>query len=216
MLKPASWRNSPWRNPLSWLKPKTFTLGFLTSYSRKDKPFVQQLHQSLEAEGRDAWVDWEGIPLTADWWAEIQAGIEAADTFVFIISPNSAASQVCGQEIDHAVEHNKRIVPIVYHDVRPKDLPETLTHLNWIFCRESDDFDSAFKGLMVFITRTLSTQTAEVSKTSAVSAGQGDVITKTACWVSSAQYESWSVRIKTIGAIFWSTACSRLSNVPSL
>lgn len=118
------------------------------SYSRKDKPFVQRLHQSLEAEGRDAWVDWEGIPLTADWWAEIQEGIETADTFVFVISPDSAASKVCGQEVIHAHQHNKRIVPIVYRDVSPTDLPEILAHLNWVFCRDSDDFDRAFKTLI--------------------------------------------------------------------
>ncbi len=27
------------------------------SYSRKDKAFVQRLHQAIAAEGRDTWVD---------------------------------------------------------------------------------------------------------------------------------------------------------------
>ena len=62
------------------------------SYSRKDKSFVQRLFEALETDSRDAWVDWEDIPLTADWWAEIQEGIEASDTFVFVISPDSAVS----------------------------------------------------------------------------------------------------------------------------
>ncbi len=118
------------------------------SYSRKDKDFVQHLHEAIVAEGRETWVDWEGIPLTADWWAEIQEGIEAADTFVFVIGPDSAASKVCGQEVEHAKKHNKRIVPIVYQDVSPGDLPPILGKLNWIFCREGDDFDNAFKNLM--------------------------------------------------------------------
>lgn len=83
------------------------------SYSRKDKAFVQVLNQALIESKYDAWIDWENIPLTADWWAEIEAGIEAADTFIFVISPDSIASQVCGQEIDHAVANNKRLMPIV-------------------------------------------------------------------------------------------------------
>jgi WD40 repeat protein len=116
------------------------------SYSRKDKTFVQALHKAIEAKGRDAWVDWEGIPLTADWWAEIQEGIETADSFVFIISPDSVASKVCAQEIDHATMHKKRIVPVVYRDA--PDVPKSLAHLNWVFCRESDDFDNAFNLLM--------------------------------------------------------------------
>jgi hypothetical protein len=83
-------------------------------------------------------VDWEDIEFTADWWA-IQAGIEEADTFVFIISPDSAASEVCSQEINHAAAHNKRLVPIVYREVPPDQVPEKLQHLNWLFFRASDD-----------------------------------------------------------------------------
>ncbi len=61
------------------------------SYSRKDKAFVQVLHQALTQSKYDAWVDWQDIPLTADWWEEIKSGIEAADTFVCVISPDSMA-----------------------------------------------------------------------------------------------------------------------------
>ncbi len=116
------------------------------SYSRKDKAFVQHLHKALEAEQREAWVDWESIPLTADWWAEIQEGIEAADAFVFVISPDSAESEVCRREIDHAAQHNKRLIPIVYREA--VGVPEVLGHLNWIFFREADDFAAAFKNLL--------------------------------------------------------------------
>ncbi len=116
------------------------------SYSRKDKAFVQKLHNALQAEKRDTWVDWESIPLTADWWAEIQEGIENADAFVFIISPDSVTSAVCQQEIDHAAGHNKRLIPIVYRDAT--GVPAVLGHLNWIFCRDSDDFTDAFKKLL--------------------------------------------------------------------
>ncbi|MGD1857163.1 MAG: toll/interleukin-1 receptor domain-containing protein [Leptolyngbyaceae cyanobacterium] len=76
------------------------------SYSRKDKAFVQVLNQALTNSKYDAWVDWENIPLTADWWEEIKAGIEAADTVIFVIRPASNATKVCGLEIDHAAENN--------------------------------------------------------------------------------------------------------------
>ncbi len=116
------------------------------SYSRKNIPFVKKLHESLVARDKTAWVDWEGIPLSADWWAEIEQGIEGADTFVFIISPDSVASEVCGRELDHAHELNKRIIPIVYKDA--PNAPHPLPHLNWIFFREDDDYDAAFQGLI--------------------------------------------------------------------
>ncbi|NEP54357.1 MAG: toll/interleukin-1 receptor domain-containing protein [Moorea sp. SIO3C2] len=119
------------------------------SYSRKDKAFVQVLNQALVDSKYDAWVDWENIPLTADWWDEIKSGIEAADTFVFVISPDSIASKVCGQEVDHAVEHNKRLVPIVYREGFDMSLVcPALGKSNWLFFKEDNDFDTAFHSLV--------------------------------------------------------------------
>ena len=119
------------------------------SYSRRDKDFVQKLNQALAEKERQVWVDWDDIPLTADWWAEIQAGIEGADSFIFIISPDSIASKVCGQELDHAIACNKRIIPVVYRDC--DNVHKSLSHINWLFFRDSDNFDTALEGLLVAI-----------------------------------------------------------------
>src|SRR5689334_23360117 len=92
------------------------------SYSRKNSDFARRLIDKLILRGKDAWVDWEGIPLTSpNWWLEIKAGIEAADSFVFIMSPDSMASVVCNMELDYAIELHKRIVPVVYLDVASRD-----------------------------------------------------------------------------------------------
>ena len=65
------------------------------SYSRRDIDFVRHLFDHLTARDREAWADWQDIPPTADWLAEIYHGIEAADSFLFIISPDSVASEIC-------------------------------------------------------------------------------------------------------------------------
>ena len=72
------------------------------SYSRKDKDFVRRLDESLKDRGREAWVDWEDIRPTEEWMQAIYAAIEGADTFVFVLTPDSVASVVCGREIAHA------------------------------------------------------------------------------------------------------------------
>jgi len=118
------------------------------SYSRKDKGFVQGLHEALQARGLDTWVDWQSIPPTADWLQEVHAGIEAGDTFVFVISPDSVASDVCNQELDHAVTYNKRIVPVVCRDVDFRTVRPELGHINCLFLRPVDDFDAAFARLI--------------------------------------------------------------------
>jgi hypothetical protein len=119
------------------------------SYSRIDQDFVRVLHQALVQSQCDAWVDWEDIPLSADWWNEIQSGIEAADTFLFVMSPDSLKSEVCRKEIDCAAANHKRMMPIVRRDGFTRDLvPPALGKHNWLFFRESDDFDAAFKALI--------------------------------------------------------------------
>lgn len=133
--------------------PDKFNMSdVMISYSRKDKAFVQKLEHAIAKTGRNTWVDWDDIPPTADWWAEIKAGIEAAHTFIFIISPNSVNSDICHQEIDHAVLHNKRIVPIVYQDVsNPADqakMHPALSSHNWIMFRAEDDTRQSFRTLI--------------------------------------------------------------------
>ena len=59
------------------------------SYSRRDIDFVRHLFDQLKARDRDAWADWQDIPPTADWLAEIYSGIESANTFLFVINPES-------------------------------------------------------------------------------------------------------------------------------
>jgi hypothetical protein len=113
------------------------------SYSRKDKEFVGRLYEALKRRDREAWVDWEDIRPTEEFMQAIYGAIEGADTFIFVLTPDSVASVVCGREIAHAATHNKHIVPIVAREVNADTVPEALRKLNWIFYRDSDDFEKA-------------------------------------------------------------------------
>ncbi|MEZ4670389.1 MAG: toll/interleukin-1 receptor domain-containing protein [Anaerolineae bacterium] len=114
------------------------------SYSRKNKAFVEKLVKSLEDKGRDVWVDFQDIPFAAEWWDEIQNGIESSSSAVFVISPDYLSSEVCGLEVNYVQKNKKRIVPIVY--VRPDQtsVPSTLAELNWIFFDDPNAFDDSF------------------------------------------------------------------------
>jgi tetratricopeptide (TPR) repeat protein len=114
------------------------------SYSRKNKDFVHRLDDALKRRGREAWVDWEDILPTEEFMQAIYAAIEGADTFIFVLTPDSVASVPCGHEIAHAAANNKRMVPIVAQDVNADTVPEALAKLEWIFyCRPGDDFEKA-------------------------------------------------------------------------
>ena len=82
----------------------------------------------------------EGVPPTAEWLQEVYRAIEACDTFVFVLSPDSVASVVCAMEAAHALSTHKRIVPLVCRDVNASDVDvqepvKPIAALNWIFFR---------------------------------------------------------------------------------
>lgn len=119
------------------------------SYSRKDKSFVQVLDTAFRKQNRDPWVDWDDICKGEDWWHSIQRGIEAADTFVFVVSPDSLASEVCHDEVEYAAQCHKRFLPIIWREGFDQEkLPAAISRHNWLFFRETDDFDASFQELL--------------------------------------------------------------------
>ncbi len=121
------------------------------SYSRKDIEFAKRLTGELQKSEMDFWIDWEGIPPTVDWWKEIEKGIEEADMFLFLLSPDSVNSKICGHEIDTAVKNGKRIIPVVVREIKWEETPSELSKLNYIFFTRGDAFDTAVKKVMTAI-----------------------------------------------------------------
>jgi WD40 repeat protein len=128
---------------------------FFVSYAREDINFARALYEALASDGKDVWVDWEGILPTAEWLEEIHSAIEAVHTFVFIISPASVASDVCLQELAHASGLKKRLVPVVCGEVATELVPESLRPLQWIFFRPGDSFERSLGLLKTVIDKDL-------------------------------------------------------------
>ena len=112
------------------------------SYSRKNKLFARKLNKAFDDSNIEAWVDWEGIPLSADWMAEITAAIKACDAFVFIFSPDSLKSKVCMDELELGIHYNKQIVPVLYVDPEKRQkMHPKLASTNLVYMRtKKDDF----------------------------------------------------------------------------
>src|SRR3712207_1684036 len=121
-------------------RPEERQASVFISYSREDKDFVRRLAEVLEKRDRETWVDLEDIRPTEEWLAGVYSGIEGTNAFIFVISPESVKSKSCLQELDHAVEHNKRLVPIMHQAVDDEAVPEPLRSPQWIFFRDEDDF----------------------------------------------------------------------------
>ncbi len=120
------------------------------SYAREDQGFARDLHTALQRVNRDTWIDWRSIPDSAKWRAEIFTAIEAADNFLFVISPDSVKSWMCGQEVSHAVANNKRLITVLYHSVESKELLPALAEIQWIDYPELG-FEQTFQRLTTTI-----------------------------------------------------------------
>jgi WD40 repeat protein len=120
------------------------------SYAREDKEFVEgRLTRALVAHGKDVWIDVEDIRGGAsDWRASVWAGIESAKAVVFVLTPNSLGSSVCGEELQRAEELNKRIIPVLRRPVDDGSVPPALARPNWILARPEDDFDASVAALV--------------------------------------------------------------------
>ncbi|MEO8425317.1 MAG: TIR domain-containing protein, partial [Actinomycetota bacterium] len=118
------------------------------SYAREDQTFVRRLYEALGDSGHETWVDWEGIPPSAVWMAEVRTAIESAESFVFVITPESLSSSVCREEVAHAASVNKRLIPILHRDVGDTPAPEDVAARNWIFFRAEDDFEAGVGQLL--------------------------------------------------------------------
>jgi hypothetical protein len=64
------------------------------SYSRKDMAFADRLETALKARAFEPLIDRNEIYAFEEWWKRIEALIVRADTVVFVLSPDSVASEI--------------------------------------------------------------------------------------------------------------------------
>lgn len=102
------------------------------SYSRRDTPYVGAVADGLAARGKTPWLDTEGIQDGEVFPAVLREAIEAADGFVFVISPDAVVSPFCAQEVEHALALGKRIVPVLHRTVPDALVPPGIRERQWV------------------------------------------------------------------------------------
>lgn len=117
------------------------------SYSRADRHHAERIADELRRRGHEVSRDLEDILPTEEWRSRLEDLITEADVIVFLLSPKSAASEVCRWEVDLAQQLNKKIAPIVIEDIEGTKIPQMLSRLNYIFATDRDRFDNAIDSL---------------------------------------------------------------------
>jgi WD40 repeat protein len=132
------------------LRSSGMTDAFI-SYAREERVFVQRLQHALaeRTPPKHIWIDLEDIPPAAQWRREVQEGIDASESFLFVISPEAIGSVECQKELEHAMLASKRCIPILRREP-PQDLnfAAALRDLNWIPFTDADDFERSLERLV--------------------------------------------------------------------
>jgi tetratricopeptide (TPR) repeat protein len=113
------------------------------SYSRKDMAFADRLEAALKSRDFEPLIDRTDIYAFEDWWQRIEALIARADTVVFVLSPDSAASEVARKEVAFAASLNKRFAPILLRPVTSTAVPEAIAKLNFVFFDDEARFEAS-------------------------------------------------------------------------
>lgn len=81
------------------------------SYAHKDSELVYPIIENINASGYRVWYD-DGISPGSEWPEYIAKHLDACDTVIFFISPNSIASENCRREVTFSMTRNKKFLGI--------------------------------------------------------------------------------------------------------
>jgi WD40 repeat protein len=113
--------------------------GAFLSYSHLDREVAVNLRTDLQARGTSAWLDERALHGGSQWSAESERAIESADSFVFLLTPDSAASEECARELELAHRLNKRILPVRIRETPLETVPPALRAYQFIPGRQLFD-----------------------------------------------------------------------------
>lgn len=87
-------------------------MRLFVSYARVDKPYCIQIVDTLEIH--DTWYD-QRLYAGQDWWKEILRRLDWCEGFIYLLSPESIASEYCRREFELAQSLGRHIFPVLVH-----------------------------------------------------------------------------------------------------
>lgn len=97
-------------------------------YARVDKPFCREIVRIID--NHEIFVD-DRFYAGDDWWEIILERLAWCDVLIFLISVHSLKSVYCKRELNIAMRHGKRIMPILLDEAAIPHIPKELSKLHW-------------------------------------------------------------------------------------
>lgn len=102
-------------------------MRLFVSYARVDKPYCIQIVDTLEVH--EVWYD-QRLYAGQNWWKEILRRLDWSEGFVYLLSPDSVASEYCNKEYELARNLGRHIIPVVIRE--NTDVPKFLLDLQYV------------------------------------------------------------------------------------
>lgn len=96
------------------------------SYARVDKPFCQQIVDTLNVH--EVWYD-QRLHAGQKWWEEILKHLDWCEGFIYLLSPESLASEYCQKEFTIAHDAGKQLIPVIIQS--NVQVPPELIHVHY-------------------------------------------------------------------------------------
>jgi formylglycine-generating enzyme required for sulfatase activity len=122
------------------------------SYAREDQKPIEALYQKLVAAGYQPWLDREHILPGQRWEPVIKQALRRSDFVLVCLSATSINKRgFLQKEIKQALEHAQEkleddvwMIPVRLDDC---DVPDALSHIQWVDLFEADGFDDLLRAL---------------------------------------------------------------------
>jgi formylglycine-generating enzyme required for sulfatase activity len=102
-------------------------MRIFVSYARIDKPYCVQVVSRLDVH--EIWYD-QRLYAGQKWWIEIMRRLDWCQGFIYLMSPDSVASEYCQKELELALKLGKHIFPVLIN--AKTVLPPELADLQYI------------------------------------------------------------------------------------
>ncbi len=107
------------------------------SYSRADDAIARRISDGLRSANVQVWRDEDDILPGQRWDRAVESAIDECSDFVVLLSAHSAVSEIVLDEVNHALERKKRVLPVV---LEPCKVPMRLKRLEFVL------FDADYEG----------------------------------------------------------------------
>ncbi|MDQ2693587.1 MAG: TIR domain-containing protein, partial [Chloroflexota bacterium] len=130
------------------------------SYSRVNKSFALKLARELKEAGFPVWLDQLDIPAGARWDDEIEKALRECGIFLTILTPDSISSENAKDEIGYAIDHGKRILPVLLEEC---EIPLRLRRFQYVDFT-SMNYDQGVTAAKELLSKLVKEQSLPISK----------------------------------------------------